>query len=309
MSPITFYLSKYVLFSVSFRIKILYLFLYRDRAYLPNSDYSSSLSSSQSDYPGTSNSQPAEFSGKTDYEGSLNDYTGSGTQQALTNTAYTIGSSYRGSSLENYPASQEATNVRGFVQASNQAGFVASPSYPDTTSNRGVYTGSGFKALDVSGYRGYHPSSGTREFIGSGKHRGQVTSVSSKYPIYESSSSSGNEVEYTPSYSSSSPQHVYSAGNYKRESYNSGGGAPQGGYSPGLFNFLPSGSIKGPYSTTGSKGHSSAFSGMIIIFNSLFCFCDNSPGESFELKFISNQSEIFRIIPKSASEPNSFIPI
>lgn len=225
---------------------------------MPNSEYTSSSLSSQSDYPGTSNSQ-AEFSGRTDYEGPLNDYTGSATQQ------YTVGSSYRGSSLENYPGSQEATSVRGLVAAnqgsSTTSGFVGSPSYPDTSSNRGAYTGNGFKALDVSGFRGYHPGSITREFVGSGKHRGQVASVSSKYPVFESSSSdgySGNEVEYMPSYSS---PHAYSTGNYKRESYNTGGGAPHGGYSTSSgFNFLPA-TIKGSYSVTGIKGHSAAYPG------------------------------------------------
>ena len=33
------------------------------------------------------------------------------------------------------------------------------------------------------------------------------------------------------------------------------------------------------------------------------------PGESFRLKFIPNQSKIFRIIPEFVSAPNSFIPI
>ena len=39
------------------------------------------------------------------------------------------------------------------------------------------------------------------------------------------------------------------------------------------------------------------------------CTSNSFPGESFGLKFIPNQSEIFRIIPEFVSAPNSFIPI
>ena len=112
--------------------------------------------------------------------------------------------------------------------------------------------------MDVSGLRGYHPGSVSKEFFGNGKYRGHVATVSSKYPVYESSSSdgySGNEVEYMPSYSS---PHAYSTGNYKRESFNSGGGAHGGLSTSSGFNYLP-GSLKGSFSLAGIK--SSAYSG------------------------------------------------
>ena len=45
-----------------------------------------------------------------------------------------------------------------------------------------------------------------------------------------------------------------------------------------------------------------------LIKTQLFHNCTIS-GESFGLKFIPNQCEIFRIIPEFLSAPNSFIPI
>lgn len=227
----------------------------RDRPYaLSNSDYTSSLSS-QADYTGSSNSQSG-FSGRTDYESSapVSDYTGSATQQ------FTVGTSYRGSSIDsNYPSSQDTSSIRGFVSQGSSptsSGFIASPTYNPDTSNRAVYTGSGFKALDTTGFRGYYPTTGTREFVSSGKHRGQV--FSSKYPIYENAPSdgfSGNEVDYA----SNSP-HAYSTGNYKRESFNSGGSPLHSGFSASGLNYL-SGSLKSAYPFAGLKPQSVVYPG------------------------------------------------
>ncbi|XP_043484197.1 uncharacterized serine-rich protein C215.13-like [Leptopilina heterotoma] len=244
----------------------------RERPYaLSNSDYTSSLVS-QSDYTGNSNSQSG-FSGRTDYESSapVSDYTGSATQQ------FTVGTSYRGSSLDNYPSSQDTSSLRGFVgqsssspssssssssSSSANSGFVSSPTYSaDSTSNRQIYTGSGFKALDTSGYRNYYPTSGTREFLTSatGKHRGQV--ISGKYPVYENYPSqdayTGNEIDY----SQSSP-HVYSVGNYKRDNYNSPVSPLHSGFSAANLNYLSSnGGVKSAYPFAGLKPQSMLYSG------------------------------------------------
>lgn len=245
---------------------------FRERPYaLSNSDYTSSLVS-QSDYSGSGNSQSG-FSGRTDYESSapVSDYSGAATQQ------FTVGTSYRGSSIDNYPSSQDTSSLRGFVgqssssspssssslssSSSANSGFVSSPAYSaDSTSNRQIYTGSGFKALDTSGYRNYYPTSGTREFLSSaGKHRGQV--ISGKYPIYENYPSqdagyTGNEIDYAQS----SPH--YSIGNYKRDNYNSPVSPLHSGFSAANLNYLSSNAgVKSAYPFAGLKPQSMLYSG------------------------------------------------